>query len=337
MVLFVEWLHLRTGDQLYLTLARRWTRVMVTLFAFGVITGTVLSFEMGLLWPNFTGTFGRCSDSGSRSRASRSSWRRSSSGSTSTDGDACRRGAHLLCGIPIAITGFMGSLMVISVNAWMNHPGGFLLRGGKVVDVDPLKALFGNTYLWHELIHMYVPGYMVSGFLVAGCYAFGRLRGRWGRYERAALTIPLTIAALAAIAQVPVGDWAARDVANDAADQAGRDRGPLPDDPRGARARARLVHRQPGQVRNRDPSPALAARVPQLERQGRRPGCRARRTSVRPSTWSGSRSRRWSGSEPCWRCSGSCTCSSGSGAGACPSRRGSTAPWCSPVRCRWSR
>ena len=58
MVLFVEWLWLRTGDGLYLTLARRWTRVMVTLFAVGVITGTVLSFEMGLLWPNFTGTFG---------------------------------------------------------------------------------------------------------------------------------------------------------------------------------------------------------------------------------------------------------------------------------------
>ncbi len=58
MVLFVEWLYLRTGDRLYLTLARRWTRVMVALFAVGVITGTILSFEMGLLWPNFTATFG---------------------------------------------------------------------------------------------------------------------------------------------------------------------------------------------------------------------------------------------------------------------------------------
>ena len=56
MVLFVEWLYLRTGDRLYLTIARRWTRVMVALFAVGVITGTILSFEMGLLWPNFTGT-----------------------------------------------------------------------------------------------------------------------------------------------------------------------------------------------------------------------------------------------------------------------------------------
>jgi cytochrome bd ubiquinol oxidase subunit I len=79
--------------------------------------------------------------------------------------------------------------------------------------VDPLKALFANTYLWHELIHMYIAGYIVSGFILAGCYAFARLRGRWGRYERTALAIPLTIAALAAPVQILVGDWAARDVA----------------------------------------------------------------------------------------------------------------------------
>jgi cytochrome d ubiquinol oxidase subunit I len=102
--------------------------------------------------------------------------------------------------------------MVIAVNAWMNHPGGFHLVGGKVVHVDPFKALFENTYLWHELIHMYVTGYVVTGFIMAAAYAFGRLRGQWGRYQRVAMTIPLTIAALASIAQGPVGDWAARDV-----------------------------------------------------------------------------------------------------------------------------
>jgi cytochrome d ubiquinol oxidase subunit I len=111
------------------------------------------------------------------------------------------------------ITGITGSLMVITVNAWMNHPGGFHLRAGKVVDVNPFKALFANTYFWHELIHMYIAGYIVSGFILAGCYAFARLKGRWGRYERTALTIPLTIAALAAPVQILVGDWAARDVA----------------------------------------------------------------------------------------------------------------------------
>jgi cytochrome d ubiquinol oxidase subunit I len=104
--------------------------------------------------------------------------------------------------------------MVISVNAWMQHPSGFRLSGGKVMDVDPLGALFGNRFLWHELIHMYLAGYIVVGFLVAGAYAFGRLRGRWGRYERTALAVPLMVAALASPVQVLVGDWAAREVAN---------------------------------------------------------------------------------------------------------------------------
>jgi cytochrome d ubiquinol oxidase subunit I len=103
--------------------------------------------------------------------------------------------------------------MVIAVNAWMNHPGGFRLVGGKVVDVSPFHALFANSYLWHELIHMYIAGYIVTGFIMAAVYAVARLRGQWGRYQRTALLIPLTIAALASPVQILVGDWAAREVA----------------------------------------------------------------------------------------------------------------------------
>jgi cytochrome bd ubiquinol oxidase subunit I len=212
-VLFVEWLWLRTGDRLYLTLARRWTRVMVALFAVGVITGTVLSFEMGLLWPNFTGTFGSVFGLGFAVEGFSFFLEAIFIGIYVYGWGKLSGRVHLWSGIPIVITGVTGSLMVISVNAWMNHPGGFRLVGGKVVDVNPLKALFANTYLWHELVHMYVAGYIVSGFVVAGCYAFARLRGHWGRYERTALTIPLTVASLAAPIQILVGDWAARVVA----------------------------------------------------------------------------------------------------------------------------
>lgn len=213
MVLFVEWLYLRTGNGLYLTLARRWSRLMLALFAIGVITGTVLSFEMGLLWPNFTGTFGSVFGLGFAIEGFSFFVEAIFIGIYVYGWGRLSRRTHLLSGIPIVITGFTGSLMVISVNAWMNHPGGFRLQGGRVFDVDPFKALFANTYLWHELIHMYIAGYIVSGFIMAGAYALARLRGRWGRYERTALTIPLTIAALASPVQVAVGDWAARDVA----------------------------------------------------------------------------------------------------------------------------
>ncbi len=213
MVLFVEWLHLRTGDTLYLSLARRWSRVMVALFAVGAITGTVLSFEMGLLWPNFTGRFAGVFGLGFAIEGFSFFMEAIFIGIYVYGWGRLSRRTHLLSGIPIVISGFTGSLMVIAVNAWMNHPGGFRLRAGKVVDVDPFKALFQNTYLWHELIHMYIAGYIVTGFILAAAYAFSRLRGRWGRYERTALAIPLTIAALAAPVQIAVGDWAARDVA----------------------------------------------------------------------------------------------------------------------------
>ncbi|HEX3830312.1 MAG TPA: cytochrome ubiquinol oxidase subunit I, partial [Solirubrobacteraceae bacterium] len=213
MVVFTEWLHLRTGDPLYRTLARRWSRVVLALFAVGVITGTILSFEMGLLWPNFTATFGGVFGLGFAIEGFSFFMEAIFLGIYAYGWDRMSPRAHWLSGIPIVITGFTGSLTVIAVNAWMNHPTGFRLVGGKVVDVNPLAALFGNRYLWSELLHMYIAGYMVAGFLIAGCYAFGRLRGRWGRYERVALTIPLTIACLAAPVQVLVGDWIARDVA----------------------------------------------------------------------------------------------------------------------------
>jgi cytochrome d ubiquinol oxidase subunit I len=213
LVLFAEGRWLRTGDALYRTVARRWARIMVALFAVGVITGTILSFEMGLLWPNFTATFGGVFGLGFAIEGFSFFLEAIFIGIYVYGWDRLSPRAHFLSGIPIVLTGFTGSLMVISVNAWMNHPGGFTLRDGKVVDVHQWQALFANTYLWHELVHMYIAGYIVSGFLLAGAYAFGRLRGRWSRYERTALVIPLTAAALAAPVQVLVGDWAARDVA----------------------------------------------------------------------------------------------------------------------------
>jgi cytochrome d ubiquinol oxidase subunit I len=213
LLLSVEWLYLRTGDELYRTLARRWTRVMAALFAAGVVTGTILSFEMGLLWPNFTGTFGGVFGLGFAIEGFSFFMEAIFIGIYIYGWNRLSPRAHFASGIPIAIAGITGSLTVIAVNGWMNHPTGFHLRDGKAVDVDPLQALFGNSYFWHELVHMYLAGYIVTGFLVAAAYAVGRLRGRWGRYERTALAIPLTVAALCSPVQILVGDWNGREVA----------------------------------------------------------------------------------------------------------------------------
>jgi cytochrome d ubiquinol oxidase subunit I len=213
MVLRAEWLWMRTGDEIYRVLAMRWTKVMVALFACGVVTGTILSFEMGLLWPGFMGTFGAVFGLGFALEGFSFFVEAIFIGIYVYGWNRLAPRAHFLCGIPIVIAGMTGSLFVLAVNSWMNEPRGFTVRGGRITDVDPLSALFRNGALGFEYVHMYLAGFIVTGFLVAAAYAVGRLRGRWGRYERIALTIPLTVAALAAPVQLLVGDWAARGVA----------------------------------------------------------------------------------------------------------------------------
>src|ERR1700729_3487704 len=119
MIVLVEWLHLRTGDPLYLTLARRWTRVMVALFAVGVITGTILSFEMGLLWPGFTARFGSVFGLGFAIEGFSFFMEAIFIGIYVYGWERLSPRAHLASAIPIVLAGFTGSLMVIAVNAWM--------------------------------------------------------------------------------------------------------------------------------------------------------------------------------------------------------------------------
>ena len=156
--------------------------------------------------------------------------------------------------------------MVIAVNGWMNHPSGFRLVDGKVVDVHPLDALFGNSYFWHELVHMYLAGYMVTGFLVAGAYAFARLRGRWGRYERTALAIPLTSPRSPRRCRCSSATGPAATSRENQPIKLAAFEGLGHDDEGRAGAHPRLVLRRRGRVRDRDPEAALAARVPRPER-----------------------------------------------------------------------
>jgi cytochrome d ubiquinol oxidase subunit I len=211
-VLFAEWRYLRTGDDLYRVLARRWSRIMLALFAVGVVTGTILSFELGLLWPVWIADFGNVFGLGFTLEGFSFFLEAIFIGIYAYGWDRMPPRVHFLCGFPIAVAGVAGSFFVIAVNAWMNHPTGFTLVDGKAADVHPWKALFDNPLFFSEYIHMYFAGFIVCGFLLAGVYAWSLLRGRRGRYERTALSITLSAGAVAAPLQVIVGDWAARDV-----------------------------------------------------------------------------------------------------------------------------
>ena len=212
MILFVEGLYLRTGDTTYKALAKRWSKVALILFAVGVVTGTILSFEFGLLWPEFMATFGEVFGIGFALEGISFFVEAIFIAIYVYGWDRLGRRAHFLCGVPIVISGFTGSLFVIGVNGWMNNPTGFDVVDGRVVNQRPWEALF-NDNLWHELIHMYLAGYIVAGFTVASVYAFAWLKGRRDRYHRTALVVTLAFAGLAAPMQVVVGDWAGRHVA----------------------------------------------------------------------------------------------------------------------------
>ncbi len=213
MFLFVEGLYMRTGDATYKALAKRWSKVALILFAVGVVTGTILSFEFGLLWPEFMATFGSVFGVAFGLEGISFFVEAIFMAIYVYGWDRLRPRTHLLTGVPIVISGFAGSFNVIAVNGWMNSPEGFAVVDGRVVDPRPFDALI-NSHLWHELIHMYLAGYIVAGFIVAGVYAYAWRRGRRDRYHRTALVVALSFACLAAPVQVVVGDWAARTVAD---------------------------------------------------------------------------------------------------------------------------
>jgi cytochrome d ubiquinol oxidase subunit I len=212
MILFVHGLYLRTGEPAYKALAKRWSKVALTLFAVGVVTGTILSFEFGLLWPEFMASFGDVFGLAFGLEGVSFFVEAIFIAIYVYGWDRLPRTAHFLTGIPIVISGFAGSFNVIAVNGWMNNPEGFSVVNGQVTDPKPWEALL-NDNLWHELTHMYLAGYLVAGFIVAGIYARAWMKGRRDRYHKTGLVVALSFAALAAPVQVIVGDWAGRQVA----------------------------------------------------------------------------------------------------------------------------
>jgi cytochrome bd ubiquinol oxidase subunit I len=212
MVLFLEAMWLRTGDPLYKALAKRWSHAMAILFAIGVVTGTILSFELGLLWPEFMATFGDVFGLAFGLEGFSFFTEAIFIAIYIYGWDRLPPRVHFLAGFPILAAGILGAFFVISVNGWMNDPTGFTIENGEVVDVKPLEALF-NGNMWHEFVHMYLAGIIVAGFLVGAVYAAGWLRGNRERRHRVGLVVALSFASLAAPVQLLVGDFAARTVA----------------------------------------------------------------------------------------------------------------------------
>ena len=214
MTLIANYRAIKHGDRDALLLAQRWSKYMAVTFAVGAVTGTVLSFEFGLLWPRFMGQWGEAFGVPFAFEGLFFfteaifiaiyifGWRR------------LKPWAHFWTGVPIVLAGIFGSVSVVAANAWMNAPSGFTQNDdGAVVEVDPLQVIF-NDSMPLQAAHMVVAAYLVGGFLVASVYATGMLRGRVDRYHRLGFTIAFTVAAIATPIQMGVGDQLARWVYN---------------------------------------------------------------------------------------------------------------------------
>ena len=211
-VVFTEWRAHRRGNPILLDLARTWAKAMGVLFAAGAVSGTLLSFEMGILWPGLMAPFGEVYGFPFVLEGFAFFLEAIFVGIYLFGWDRMSPRAHMLSALPIAVSGIAGAFFVIAANAWMNNPTGFRLVNGRVVDADPVGAMFGPS-TWPQFVHMLVAAYMVTGYLIASVYAVGMLRGRRDLYHRFGLIIPLTIAAIATPIQLIVGDWIAGAVA----------------------------------------------------------------------------------------------------------------------------
>ncbi|SES44318.1 cytochrome ubiquinol oxidase subunit I [Lentzea albida] len=213
-VVFVEWRSHRRRDEVLNALAHKWAKAMAVLFAAGAVSGTLLSFEMGILWPGLMGRFGEVFGFPFVLEGFAFFVEAIFVGVYLFGWNRLSPRAHMLSALPMVAAGVVGAFCVVSANAWMNNPTGFRLdEQGNVVDARPWAAMFGPS-AWAQFVHMWLAAFMVTGFLIASVYAVGMLRGRRDRYHRAGLLIPLTVAALATPVQIGVGDWIANVVAD---------------------------------------------------------------------------------------------------------------------------
>lgn len=193
-------------------LVRQWSKVAGVLFAVGAVSGTILSFEMGILWSGLMNTFGEVFGLPFALEGIAFFIEAIFMGVYLYTWDRLSPRAHFLSGIPIAVAGIASAFFVVSANAWMNEPRGFTLVNGHLSNPDPWAGMF-NPATPIEAAHMILAALMVSGFLTASVYAVAWLRGRRDSYHRCGILIPFVLAAVMTPVQVVVGDMAARFVA----------------------------------------------------------------------------------------------------------------------------
>jgi cytochrome d ubiquinol oxidase subunit I len=211
-MVLAEWRWRRTGSAVHLDLAKRWAKGTAILFAVGAVSGTVISFELGLLWPRFMAFAGSVIGMPFSLEGFAFFAEAIFLGIYLYGWDRTSPRLHLASGAVVAVSGALSAFFVTLANAWMNAPAGFRVVAGMPADVSPLAAMFPPGWS-HEVVHVLLSCYAATGFAVAGIHALSLLRDRGNAFHRAALRIALGVGGTAALLQPLSGDLSARQVA----------------------------------------------------------------------------------------------------------------------------
>jgi cytochrome d ubiquinol oxidase subunit I len=214
LTLLMEGIGLKRNDPTALRIARRWSVVMAAQFAVGAVTGTILSFEFGILWPRMMGRFGAAFGLGFAIEGLAFFLEAIFIGIYLYGWNRLRPRTHFLLGLVLPPTGVLGAFSVLSANAWMQTPAGATITNGRVTDVDVMTALFTKA-VGYEFWHFTIALYLTAGFVLASIYAVAWLRGRRDHYVRLAFAVPFTVAAVLTPVQLVVGDLSARALVDD--------------------------------------------------------------------------------------------------------------------------
>ncbi len=206
-----EGLYLRTSQPVYLELSKRWSRGTAILFAVGAVSGTVLSFELGLLWPGFMEQAGAIIGMPFSLEGFAFFIEAIFIGVYLYGWDRLSPLVHWLSGVVVAVSGTLSGILVVTANAWMNSPAGFKVVDGRFTETDPIAAML-NPASFHEVLHMTLAAFVAAGFAVAAVHAFFVLRDRHSLFHRSALAIALAVGCVSIPLQILSGDLSSRAV-----------------------------------------------------------------------------------------------------------------------------
>ena len=204
--------YLKTADEVYKGLTKAWSKGVAILFATGAVSGTMLSFELGLLWPGFMKHAGPIFGMPFSLEGTAFFIEAIALGFFLYGWDRFNKWFHWATGVLVSISGLASGILVVAANAWMNSPSGFDYHDGVYSNIDPIKAMLNDAW-FSQALHMVLAAFVATGFAVAGVHALMILKNKNIEFHRRAFFIAATCACIAALLQPISGDISAKDVA----------------------------------------------------------------------------------------------------------------------------